>query len=987
MPAEGEAAQAPSQLVVQSRVLSYWEETGVPNSVIEGTSGGPVFRFTEGPPTANGAPHVGHLIARILKDVELRYRRMRGVHLVSPMAGWDCHGLPVELEIEKRLGIHSKKEIEAYGVERFCETCRASTLEVASVWREMSRLLGYWLDYDHAYRTMDPPYIESVWWSLKTLFDRGLLEKGHYVVPYCPRCETPLSSHEVAQGYHETTDPSVTVRFPLEGPGEDRELLVWTTTPWTLPANLLVAVRDGIEYSVVRGKDGTRYILASAAVPRYFPADVEVLERLPASALAGRTYRPPFDTPGPGPGRYRVVLADFVTTEEGTGVVHIAPSFGVDDQRLGAREKVGVFDPLDSRAVFTDAVPLVRGKSVRVANQVLLKDLEERHLVFHLGEVRHMYPFCWRCDSALIYRAMDSWFVRTSRATDRLIQYNSTVRWIPSHLRDGRFGNFLTEAKDWALSRSRYWGTPLPIWVCKAGHATCVGSFAELEKLVGSPLPSPFDPHRVTVDRLLVTCPTCGDAARREPYTIDAWYDSGSAPSAQFHYPFEPGPFDTREPLDYIAEGLDQTRGWFYSLLVIATLLFDRPAYKACLTNGLVLDEGGRKMSKSKGNALEPLSMLERFGADAVRWTFLSFDYTEPIRIGDATIRKTSARTLGTLANVAAFHLGNARADGLVPVEDFPNPSALLDRWLLSRLEGTRAEVDRSLGVYEMGAAAQAVAEFVDDLSTWYLRRSRPRFWADADIPDRRAAHATLSYTLHGLARTIAPLLPYTAEWLHQEVGGHGYRDRDSSIHRTLWPGLLANRDEELEIAMDELRALVEVGRELRHRAGVKSRIPLAEFVLFGEPWEALRELGPEGVDLLAEELNVKRVRWVPASERANFPDSAWVVRGADDGTALAALPKEPTPELAEEGLAREVARRLQQTRKELGLRYTEKVAVTISATGAVHRALSARRDSLAKDLLADPLELTESPLPEGPDVRTWDLDGLTFSARVARRP
>ncbi|HYB77789.1 MAG TPA: isoleucine--tRNA ligase, partial [Thermoplasmata archaeon] len=732
MPAEGEAAQAPSQLVVQSRVLSYWEETGVPNSVIEGTSGGPVFRFTEGPPTANGAPHVGHLIARILKDVELRYRRMRGVHLVSPMAGWDCHGLPVELEIEKRLGIHSKKEIEAYGVERFCETCRASTLEVASVWREMSRLLGYWLDYDHAYRTMDPPYIESVWWSLKTLFDRGLLEKGHYVVPYCPRCETPLSSHEVAQGYHETTDPSVTVRFPLEGPGEDRELLVWTTTPWTLPANLLVAVRDGIEYSVVRGKDGTRYILASAAVPRYFPADVEVLERLPASALAGRTYRPPFDTPGPGPGRYRVVLADFVTTEEGTGVVHIAPSFGVDDQRLGAREKVGVFDPLDSRAVFTDAVPLVQGKSVRVANQVLLKDLEERHLVFHLGEVRHMYPFCWRCDSALIYRAMDSWFVRTSRATDRLIQYNSTVQWIPSHLRDGRFGNFLTEAKDWALSRSRYWGTPLPIWVCKAGHATCVGSFAELEKLVGSPLPSPFDPHRVTVDRLLVTCPTCGDAARREPYTIDAWYDSGSAPFAQFHYPFEPGPFEPNLPLDYIAEAIDQTRGWFYTLLVLSVALFDRPAYRTCLTSGHVLDDQGRKMSKSKGNALDPLRFLEEVGADAARWGFLSVDFTEGMRIVPTEVARSARRTVATLGHVVAFHLANAREDRLPPQRERPSPSGVLDRWLLSRLEGTRGAVTEALESFDPRPGAVAVREFVDDLSTWYLRRSRPRFWGEA---------------------------------------------------------------------------------------------------------------------------------------------------------------------------------------------------------------------------------------------------------------
>jgi len=987
MTAEGEASGTPSPLALQSRVLAYWEATGVPQSVLAGRPDGPTFRFTEGPPTANGAPHVGHLISRVLKDVQLRYRRMLGMRIVSPMAGWDCHGLPVELEIEKRLGLKSKKEIEAYGIERFCEECRKSTLEVASVWQEMSRKLGYWLDYEHAYRTMDAEYVQSVWWSLKTLFDRGLLEKGHYVLPYCPRCETPLSSHEVAQGYHETTDPSITVRFPLTGvSGEARDLLVWTTTPWTLPANLLVAARADLEYSVVRTGQGRDVVLASAAVPRYFPGGATVVDRFLGTALAGRTYEPPFDTPGPGPGRHRVVLDDLVTTEEGTGLVHVAPSFGPDDLRVGVREKVGVFDPLDSRGAFTDAVPLVHGKSFKVADPILMDDLASRGRLYDRSSVRHVYPFCWRCDSALLYRAMDSWFVRTSRATDRLVRYNATVKWVPAHLREGRFGNFLTEAKDWALSRSRYWGTPLPIWVCPDGHATCVGSFAELERAVGGPLPRPFDPHRVEVDRLRVHCATCGADARREPYTIDAWYDSGSAPFAQFHYPFEPGPFEPSAPLDYIAEGLDQTRGWFYSLLVIATLLFDRPAYRTCLTNGLLLDERGRKMSKSKGNALEPLSLLDRFGADAVRWTFLSFDYTEEMRGDENTIRKTAARTLGTLGNVVAFHLENARADRLAPVRDLPNPSGALDRWLLSRLEGTRAAVERSLEEYAMGDGARAVAGFVDDLSTWYLRRSRPRFWTDGSHPDRRAAHATLSYALAGLGRSVAPLLPFTAEWIHQEVGEFGYRERDDSVHRTDWPRSLAVRDEPLERAMAELRDLVEVGRELRHRAGVKSRIPLAELLLFGEPAAELAALGEEGVDLLAEELNVKRVRRVPAAERAHLSDADWVVR-EEDGVPVAALPRRPTEALAEEGLAREVARRLQQTRKELGLRYTERVAITVSGTDAVYRALSARRGELAHDLLAEPFELTETPLPAGPDVREWDLDGVTFSARVARRP
>ncbi len=986
MAVDSEHVGAPAPVAIHERVLAYWERTGVPSAVVEGSPVGPTFRFTEGPPTANGAPHIGHLISRILKDTELRYRRMRGERIVSSMAGWDCHGLPVELEVEKRHGLKSKKEIEAFGVERFCDECRHSVLEVASVWREMSRRLGYWLDYDHAYRTMDPPFIESVWWSLKTLFDRGLLEKGHYVLPYCPRCETPLSSHEVAQGYHDTTDPSVVVRFPLEGAeGPPRDLLVWTTTPWTLPANLLVAARADLEYSVVRTEADREAVLASVAVPRFFPADTAVVERLRGRDLAGRTYSPPFETPGPGPGRYRVVLDDSVTTDDGTGFVHVAPSFGPDDQRIGAREKVGVFDPLDSRGAFTDLVPLVRGKSFKTADPILLQDLAARGLLFASGSLRHTYPFCWRCDSALLYRAIDSWFVRTSRATDRLVRYNASVHWVPEHLRDGRFGNFLTEAKDWALSRNRYWGTPLPIWLCDHGHATCVGSFAELAERLGGPLPTPFYPHRVTVDRLAIRCATCGAPARREPYTIDGWYDSGSAPFAQFHYPFAPGPFDPAGALDFIAEGLDQTRGWFYSLLVIATLVFDRPAYRACLTNGMVLDESGRKMSKSKGNAVEPLSLLARFGADPVRWTFLSVDFTEPMRIGEATVQKTAARTLGTLANVVAFHLENARADRLAPVAERPSPDRRLDRGLLSRREGTRADGERSLDSIDLSAGATAVRAFVDDLSTWYVRRSRSRFWADVGSPDRRAAHATLSYVLLGLARSIAPLLPFTAEWVHQEVGELGYEDGAASVHRTPWPSSLAAREPELEQGMAELRALVEVGRELRHRAEVKSRIPLAEFVVFGPPASALSLLGEEGVALLAEELNVKRVSRADGDQRGRYPDRDWVVR-EEGGVALAALPRKPTAELLEEGLVREVARRLQQTRKDLGLRYTEPVAVTVGAPPALRAAIERRRATLAHDLLADPFDVVEGPLRAEEGVRNWELDGISFSARVVPR-
>ncbi|MGI0130164.1 MAG: isoleucine--tRNA ligase [Thermoplasmata archaeon] len=984
MAPDDEGTGAPTPVEVQRRVLEYWEGTGVPARSYAGSPDGPVFRFTDGPPGVNGPPHLGHALPGTLKDVQLRYRRMRGYRIVSSMAGWDCHGLPVEIGIEKRHGLKSKQEIEAFGVERFCDECRESALSHAALWREMGRQQGYWLDYDHPYRTMDAPYIESVWWALKTLFDRGLLEKAHYVLPYCPRCETTLSSHEVAQGYRDATDPSVTVRLPLEG--EERDLLVWTTTPWTLPANLLVAAHADLEYSAVRTPDGREVVLASAAVPRYFPDGAEVRDVFPGRALAGRSYRPPFDAAGPGPGRYRVILDDFVTAEEGTGFVHVAPSFGPDDYRVGARESVGVFDPLDSRGVFGDVVPVARGRSFKAADPILTRDLAARGLLFRSETVRHTYPFCWRCDTPLLYRAIDSWFVRTSRVTDALVRHNAATLWIPAYLRDGRFGNFLTEAKDWALSRSRYWGTPLPVWVCPDGHATCVGSFAELADRLGAPLPTPFDPHRVAVDRLRLPCPECGAESRREPYTVDVWFDSGAAPFAQFHYPFEPGPFDPAVPLDHVAEAIDQTRGWFYTLLVIATTVFDRPAYRTSLTCEFLLDESGRKMSKSKGKVLEPLAVLGEVGGDTVRWMFLSQDFTAPMKVTDGAIQKAGTRTLGTLRNVVAFHVQNARADRLPPVLSPPSSPGVLDRWLLSRLEGTREAVTRALDAFDPRPAATALREFVDDLSTWYLRRSRPRFWAERERPERAEAHATLSYTLDAVARLFAPFVPFTAEWVHQEVVDGGFSDASRSVHLAAWPASLAPRDLRLEEGMGEVRALVEVGRELRQRAGVKSRIPLAELVLFGTPADALAHLGSDGETLLAEELNVKRVVRAPASARPQYPETAWAVR-EDAGRPVAALPRSPSPELREEGLAREVARRLQQTRKELGLRYLEGVAVTVSATGPVYRALVDRREALAKDLIADPFEVVESPLPDGPDVRRWEIDGVPFAARVVRRP
>ncbi len=983
MPDETEADERFVPAEAERKVRDFWRRTGVPARAVVPRETGPVFRFSEGPPTANGPPHLGHLLSRTLKDVQLRYRRQRGYRVLTSKAGWDCHGLPVEIEIEKRHGLRSRKDIEAYGVERFCAECRTDTLRVASVWEAMSERLGYWLDYAHPYRTMDAPYIESVWWSLRQLFDRGLLEKGHYVLPYCPRCETTLSSHEVAQGYHETTDPSVTVLFPLVRPGQpSRALLVWTTTPWTLPANLLVAVRADLPYAVVRLDDGSEVVVADGVREKFVPAGAPVIERLPGGALVGARYEPPFDTPGPAPERHRVVADDFVTVDEGTGIVHVAPSFGPDDYRVGAREGVGVFDPLDDRGHFTERVPLVGGKHFKAADPLLVHDLERRGRLFGSGSLRHTYPFCWRCDSALLYRAIDSWFVRTSRVTDRLVEANRTVTWIPSHLRDGRFGNFLTEAKDWALSRGRYWGTPLPIWLCPDGHATCVGSLAELGARTGGTLAPSFDPHRVEVDRLAFSCGTCGRPARREPYTIDAWYDAGSAPFAQFHFPFEPGPFEPTAPLDYIAEGIDQTRGWFYTLLVLAVTLFDRPAYRTCLTNGHALDDTGRKMSKSKGNVLEPAGFLEQVGADAARWGFLSVDFTEGMRVVPAEVARSAHRTVGTLGHVVSFHLANARVDALAPCVERPRPQGLLDRWILSRLEATREAVEASLESFDPRPGAAAVRRFVDDLSTWYLRRSRPRFWGDEGPEARADAHRTLSYTLLGLARTIAPFLPYVAEWTYQEVGGLGYAAAERSVHAAGWPAPLAERDLALEAAMDELRAAVEVGRSLRQEAEVKSRIPLAELRLLGRGAAVAASLGAEGDRILAEELNVRSVVRLPSPPTGALSDEDWVVRREGDAPTVA-LARRPTEELLEDGWARELARRLQQRRKELGLAFTDRVDVVVSASGPLGKAISARRERLAHELLADRFDVSAEPLAASDDVRTWEFEGVRCSASV----
>ncbi|MCI4366603.1 MAG: class I tRNA ligase family protein, partial [Thermoplasmata archaeon] len=621
--------------------------------------------------------------------------------------------------------------------------------------------------------------------------------------------------------------------------------------------------------------------------------------------------------------------------------------------------------------------PLVAGKGFKAADPILLESLRASGHLVRSEILRHTYPFCWRCSTPLIYRALDSWFVRTSRFTGPLVANNAGVEWHPAHLRDGRFGNFLTEAKDWALSRNRFWGTPLPVWVCGQGHPTCIGSFAELAERNGRPLPEGFDPHRAGVDPIRFPCPTCGQEAKREPYTIDGWYDSGSAPFAQFHYPFDAGPFDPKAPLDYVAEGLDQTRGWFYTLHVLSTALFDRPAYRVCVANGMILDEGGQKMSKSKGNVLDPMEILERHGGDAARWAFLTVDYTEAARIGDTAFRRASGRTLGTLLNVLAFYKENADVDGIPVPHTPPSVNSVLDRWILSRLDSTIAEVTQALDRSEDRDAALALQGLVDDLSLWWLRRSRGRFWSEESPDDRTEAHRTLSFTLATLARLLAPFAPFLAEHVHLTVQRATSPVAEDSVHLTRWPESIHQRDEPLEAAMALAREEVEVGRELRQRAQIRSRTPLPEIVFATEPPGTLALDG-----LIAGELNVLAVRRRPALSVNDLPETDWVFRTEGSGRIRAALPRKAPPELVEEGWRREGLRRLQMLRKDLKLGYTERISLSVRATGALHEALARSPGVLQEELLLNALDLREGTATPGPEWHSWEIDGETMAAR-----
>ncbi|MEO8329215.1 MAG: isoleucine--tRNA ligase, partial [Candidatus Nanopelagicales bacterium] len=882
---------------VEHDILRLWREENVFQRSLDQRRAAPAWVFYEGPPTANGHPGTHHIEARVFKDVFPRYRTMKG-YQVPRKAGWDCHGLPVEIAVEKELGFSGKQEIEAFGVAEFNRLCRESVLRHVDEFEQMTERMGYWVDTESAYWTMDPRYVDSLWWALQQIFQRGLLVEDHRVGPYCPRCGTGLSDHELAQGYETVVDPSVYVRFPVvESPVvesslfdndtalNDAALLVWTTTPWTLVSNTAVAVHPDVDYVAVRTADGEVLIVAEPLVATVLGDDIERLQTFTGSELVGTRYRAPFDlidivdslAAGKSADAVHTVLpAEFVTVTDGTGLVHLAPAFGPEDLAVASQYGLPVVNPVLPNGHFRDDLALVGGAFFKKADERLLADLTDRGVLFRHEPYEHSYPHCWRCHTPLMYYAQPSWYIRTTAIRDDLLEQNEQTNWFPPTIKHGRYGDWLTNNIDWAVSRSRYWGTPLPIWRCPDGHLTVVGSRAELGSLAGRDL-SDLDPHRPFVDEITVPCTTCAQTAERVPEVADVWFDSGCMPFAQWGYPHQQvDTFEQQYPADYICEALDQTRGWFYTLMTVGTLLFERSAYKNVLCLGLLLDKDGRRMSKHLGNTLDPMALMERHGADAVRWFMLATGSPwGPRRVSHESMQDIVRRVLLTYWNTVSFHVLYARLAEWSPENAVVPPTeerTLLDRWLRSRSEQLVKDVDDALSKFDSQRAGKVIADFVDELSNWYVRRSRRRFW-DGDP----AALATLHEALQRLTLVMAPFTPFITEQVWQDLFRPTTDSAVESVHLADWPEHNeALIDDALTTQVGQVRRLVELGRAARAESGVKNRQPLPRALVGAPGWEAvpaaLREQLSDELNVLSiDPLSVSGDDLVEVSAKANF--------------------------------------------------------------------------------------------------------------------
>ena len=1046
--------QVPTSLNFVDRekaVEKFWEDNNIFKKSMEHRKEGETYTFYDGPPTANGKPHIGHVETRTIKDMIPRYRTMKG-YMVPRKAGWDTHGLPVELEVEKLLGLDGKEQIEEYGLAPFIDKCKESVWKYKGMWEDFSRTVGFWADMDNPYVTYDDNFIESEWWALKTIWDKGLLYKGFKIVPYCPRCGTPLSSHEVAQGYKAVKERSAIVRFKVKG--EDAYFLAWTTTPWTLPSNVALCVNPEETYLKVKAADGYTYYIAKALADKVLGRlaeegkdAYEVLETYVGKDLEYKEYEPLYKCAGDAAKKQKkkahfVTCDGYVTMTDGTGIVHIAPAFGEDDSRIGRNYELPFVQFVDGKGDLTVETPYA-GKFVKDADPLVLKDLDAEGKLFDAPKFEHDYPFCWRCDTPLIYYARESWFIKMTAVKDDLVRNNKTINWIPASIGEGRFGNWLENIQDWGVSRNRYWGTPLNIWECECGHQHSIGSREELYKMSGNEKAKTVEFHRPYIDEITITCPECGKQMKRVPEVIDCWFDSGAMPFAQHHYPFENKDlFEQQFPANFISEAVDQTRGWFYSLLAESTLLFNKAPYKNVIVMGHVQDENGQKMSKSKGNAVDPFNALETYGADAIRWYF----YTSsapwlPKRFSGKAVQEGQRKFMGTLWNTYAFFVLYANIDNFdaskyaLEYDKLP----VMDKWLLSKLNSTVAEVDSNLDQYRIPEAAKALQDFVDEMSNWYVRRSRERFWAKGMEQDKINAYMTLYTALVTICKAAAPMIPFMTEDIYQNLVRSNDANAPESIHLCDFPVVNKDHiDKKLEENMEDVLDAVVMGRACRNEAAIKNRQPISRMYIKSD--FTLSEFYQE---IIEDELNVKEVVFtddvrdftsytfkpqlrtvgpkygkqlggIQKHLAALDGNAAMDELNADgalkfdvDGVAVE-LTKEDllidmaqkegyvsqednrmtvvldtnlTPELVEEGFVYEIISKIQTMRKESGFEVTDHIRVSINGNDKLSEIAQKNKEAISGKVMAD--ELTSGA--EYGVSKEWNINGENAVIAVER--
>ncbi len=1046
--------QVPTSLNFVDRekaVEKFWEDNDIFKKSMEHRKEGETYTFYDGPPTANGKPHIGHVETRTIKDMIPRYRTMKG-YMVPRKAGWDTHGLPVELEVEKMLGLDGKEQIEEYGLAPFIDKCKESVWKYKGMWEDFSRTVGFWADMDNPYVTYDDNFIESEWWALKTIWDKGLLYKGFKIVPYCPRCGTPLSSHEVAQGYKAVKERSAIVRFKVKG--EDAYFLAWTTTPWTLPSNVALCVNPEETYLKVKAADGYTYYIAKALADKVLgslaeegKAAYEVLETYVGKDLEYKEYEPLYKCAGDAAEKQKkkahfVTCDDYVTMTDGTGIVHIAPAFGEDDSRIGRNYELPFVQFVDGKGDLTAETPYA-GKFVKDADPLVLKDLDAEGKLFDAPKFEHDYPFCWRCDTPLIYYARESWFIKMTAVKDDLVRNNKTINWIPASIGEGRFGNWLENIQDWGVSRNRYWGTPLNIWECECGHQHSIGSREELYKMSGNEKAKTVEFHRPYIDEITITCPECGRQMKRVPEVIDCWFDSGAMPFAQHHYPFENKElFEQQFPANFISEAVDQTRGWFYSLLAESTLLFNKAPYKNVIVMGHVQDENGQKMSKSKGNAVDPFNALETYGADAIRWYF----YTSsapwlPKRFSGKAVQEGQRKFMGTLWNTYAFFVLYANIDNFdaskytLEYDKLP----VMDKWLLSKLNSTVAEVDSNLDQYRIPEAAKALQDFVDEMSNWYVRRSRERFWAKGMEQDKINAYMTLYTALVTICKAAAPMIPFMTEDIYQNLVRSNDASAPESIHLCDFPVVNKDHiDKKLEEDMEDVLDAVVMGRACRNEAAIKNRQPISRMYIKAD--FTLSEFYQE---IIEDELNVKEVVFTDdvrdftsytfkpqlrtvgpkygkqlggiqkhlaaldgnaamdelnADGALKFDVDGVAVELTKDDLLIDMAQKEGyvsqednkmtvvldtnlTPELVEEGFVYEIISKIQTMRKDADFEVMDHIRVAINGNEKIADIVRRNEAAIAQKVLADEI-LVDTPLEIS---REWNVNGENVTIGVAK--